>query len=149
MIIHKLKEMKKESKLTSQQLSALSGVPASTITRIMSGDTVNPQFQTIVDLVRAMGGSLDEFCDIPPKIIPAEQVEAPTSELITLYREMLDEKAKIIQEKDLTIREQTESLKEKRKEIKKLLMLLGITLVSIIAVLVFDLFNGNFGYFRY
>ena len=99
MIIHKLKEMKKESKLTSQQLSALSGVPASTITRIMSGDTVNPQFQTIVDLVRAMGGSLDEFCDIPPKIIPAEQVEAPTSELITLYREMLDEKQRSYKKK--------------------------------------------------
>ena len=149
MIIHKLKEMKKESKLTSQQLSALSGVPASTITRIMSGDTVNPQFQTIVDLVKAMGGSLDEFCNIPPKIIPAEQVEAPTSELITLYREMLDEKGRIIQEKDLTIKEQSNALKEKRKEIKILLLILGITLVSIILVLLFDLFNGNFGYFRY
>lgn len=149
MVIEKLKAMKKEGKVTNQQWAELSGVPASTIARILSGETPTPQFPTVANLVKAIGGSLDEFWEIPPKIIPAEQVEAPTSELITLYREMLDEKGRIIQEKDLTIKEQSNALKEKRKEIKILLLILGTTLVSIILVLLFDLFNGNFGYFRY
>lgn len=149
MVIEKLKAMKKEGKVTNQQWAELSGVPASTITRILSGETPTPQFPTVAKLVKALGGSLDEFWGIPPKTIPAEQVEAPTSELITLYREMLDDRAKQIKEKDEIIQQKEIALKEKRSEIKKLLLILGITLVSIIAVLLFDLFNGSFGYFRY
>ncbi len=149
MVVQKLKDLKKSSKLTNQQLADLSGIPLSTIARIMSGDTPNPQFQTIADLVKALGGSLDEFWDIPPKIIPAEQVEAPTSELINLYREMLEDKSQQLKEKDIEIKEKDEALKVRRTEIKKLLFLLGFTFAAIIAVLLFDLFNGSMGYFRY
>ena len=51
-----LKRMKEERKLTTKQISELSGIPESTISRILSGQTDNPSFDTICALVRAMGG---------------------------------------------------------------------------------------------
>ena len=54
-----LKELKEKSKLTTKQISDLSGIPESTISRILSGQTDNPTFDTVCALVKAMGGSLD------------------------------------------------------------------------------------------
>lgn len=54
-----LKKLKDESKLTTKQISELSGIPESTISRIMSGQTDNPSFDSICAIVKAMGGSLD------------------------------------------------------------------------------------------
>ena len=61
MIIEKLKTLKNQSNITSPELSKLSGIPEATIRRIFSGDTPDPRFDTIVKLVTAMGGSLDDF----------------------------------------------------------------------------------------
>ena len=64
MLSTRLKELKDQRKLTNQQLSDLSGVPVGTINRIMAGQTDNPSFQTVCDMVMAMGGSLDELAGI-------------------------------------------------------------------------------------
>ena len=82
-----LKRMKEERKLTTKQISELSGIPESTISRILSGQTDNPSFDTICALVRAMGGSLDEFTGIQ------SSADAPESlALVDLYEKMIDEK---------------------------------------------------------
>lgn len=60
MLSTQLKLLKEKRKLTNQQLSDLSGVPVGTINRILSGQTDNPSFQTVCDMVMAMDGSLDE-----------------------------------------------------------------------------------------
>ena len=61
MLSTQLKLLKEKRKLTNQQLSDLSGVPVGTINRILSGQTDNPSFQTVCDMVMAMdllhGGS--------------------------------------------------------------------------------------------
>lgn len=54
-----LKKLKDESKLTTKQISEKSGIPESTISRILSGQTDNPSFDSIYAIVKAMGGSLD------------------------------------------------------------------------------------------
>ena len=64
MLATQLKLLKEKRKLTTQQLSDLSGVPVGTINRILSGQTDNPSFQTVCDLVMAMDGSLDELVGI-------------------------------------------------------------------------------------
>ena len=64
MITEKLTELKEKSALTNQQIADLSGVPLSTVTRIFSGQTDNPSFQTISDIVNVMGGSLDEIVGV-------------------------------------------------------------------------------------
>ena len=64
MLATQLKLLKEKRGLTNQQLADLSGVPAGTVNRILSGQTDNPSFQTICDLVLAMDGSLDELAGI-------------------------------------------------------------------------------------
>lgn len=64
MLSEKLKALKTEKNLTTHQLSELSGLPESTISRILSGQTDSPGFLAVADLVRAMGGSLDEIVGI-------------------------------------------------------------------------------------
>ncbi len=142
MITQKLKALKEKSKLTNQQIADLSGIPLSTVNRIISGDTPNPQFQTIADLVKAMGGSLDEFCEIPNHTASPAEIPKPTHELIQLYRE-------IIADKNILINEKEKLINEKNKDAKiAIFMFCGLLIVIIIFLLV-DIFNGHFGYFRY
>ena len=72
-----LNRLKTEQGLTSQQLSDMSGVPKSTIDRILRDESVSPTIDTAAALVRALGGSLDEAMDIEPTApdLPADRVE--------------------------------------------------------------------------
>lgn len=58
-IVETLKNMKSEQNLTLQQISSASGVPLSTVNRILSGQTENPSFRDVAAIVAAMVGSLD------------------------------------------------------------------------------------------
>ena len=84
MLATQLKLLKEKRKLTTQQLSDLSGVPVGTINRILSGQTDNPSFQTVCDLVMAMDGSLDELVGIQAETPPAEK-KAKNAWLLRLF----------------------------------------------------------------
>lgn len=64
MVHEKLKDLKTKKKLTNHKISELSGIPLSTVTKIINGKTDNPSFQSIKDITMAMGGSLDEVAEI-------------------------------------------------------------------------------------
>ena len=118
-----LKRMKEERKLTTKQISELSGIPESTISRILSGQTDNPSFDTICALVRAMGGSLDEFTGIQ------SSADAPESlALVDLYEQMIDEKNRLI---------------------KWLMAVCCILIAVFVFIVLFDLINGNIGFVQY
>ena len=94
MISTQLKELKDKRKLTNQQLAELSGVPVGTINRILSGQTDNPSFQTVCDIVMAMDGSLDELVGISePEKVPAKG-KGPGREIIELYQTIIPGKDK-------------------------------------------------------
>lgn len=59
-MIEKLKELKKRSGMTYNQIAEKSGVPITTITRIFNGSTQNPTMMSFMMIVRAMGGTADE-----------------------------------------------------------------------------------------
>lgn len=132
-----LKHLKEQKKITTQQLAEKSGYPASTISRILSGETVNPGFNVICDLVQAMGGSLDELADFKKALAaqakPQQQptaatpVQTPTSIEKILLKEN----------------------EEKTHLIRILLITSGVLAAILIGILLFDLFNGSFGFFRY
>lgn len=118
-----LKRMKEERKLTTKQISELSGIPESTISRILSGQTDNPSFDTICALVRAMGGSIDEFTGIQ------SSADAPESlALVDLYEKMIDEKNRLI---------------------KWLMAVCCILIAVFVFIVLFDLINGNIGFVQY
>jgi transcriptional regulator with XRE-family HTH domain len=100
-IIEKIKQHKEASHLTTQQIAERSGVPASTISRILSGQTDSPSIHNIVAICRAVGVSLDElFGVIPPKVeleLPKIEPEPPkqepvvdhSAELAAMYKDQL------------------------------------------------------------
>lgn len=72
MITDELKQMKQEAKLTNQQISDRSGVPLATVNRILSGQTDNPSYETVIALIKAMKPEEKnnrDICDIYEKII--------------------------------------------------------------------------------
>lgn len=100
-IIEKIKQHKEASHLTTQQIADRSGVPASTISRILSGQTDSPNVHNLAAICRAVGVSLDElFGIIPPKVeleLPKIEPEPPkpepvvdhSAELAAVYADQL------------------------------------------------------------
>lgn len=121
-----LRTLKAQSGLTIDQIADLSGVSAKTINRIFSGETENPGFQNVADIVKALHGSLDDMAAI--KIEEDAPVEKETeSRLVLLYRE-------IIRNKD--------------KWIKTLAIALGAVMSVVLFLLIFDIMNPTVGWFQ-
>lgn len=84
-ICDRLNAVKQKSGLTLTAWAERSGVPVSTISRILSGCTENPGLQTVVDLVAAAEVPLsDVLPDLlpPPEAAPAAQ---PSDALLLAY----------------------------------------------------------------
>ena len=128
MLSTQLKILKEKRKLTNQQLSDLSGGPVGTINRILSGQTDNPSFQTVCDMVLAMDGSLDEIVGI--KETPDENAEKKVranQEILSLYESMIA---------------------SKNQWIHRLFVCCCVLTLVLIFLVVFDLTNPTVGFFR-
>lgn len=125
----KLVEMKKKSGLSTQQTADLSGVPASTITRMLSGQTEEPTFSNIAKVVKTWGGSLDELVGIEPKTITVTKTEtAPSDErLINLYER---------------------AIASKNRWIRWLFVLTLVLVFFFIGVLIFDVITPDTGWYQ-
>ena len=127
MLATQLKLLKEKRKLTTQQLSDLSGVPVGTINRILSGQTDNPSFQTVCDIVIALDGSLDELAGIRPKKDSEAENAKYTPEIEAIYKQMIH---------------------SKDKWIFRLFVFSCVIVAFIVFLLIFDLLNPNIGFFR-
>lgn len=78
MIISYLNELKqKAGNPSNAEIAELSGVQESTISRLFSGSVDNPRFQSVVDIVIALGGSLDELVGIVKSQPESVKIENP------------------------------------------------------------------------
>ena len=127
MLATQLKLLKEKRKLTTQQLSDLSGVPVGTINRILSGQTDNPSFQTVCDLVMAMDGSLDELVGIQEETPPAEKKAQASQEILRLYEEMIS---------------------SKNLWLHRLFAVLCVVTFAFLFMVIFDLLHPSIGFFR-
>lgn len=122
MINNKLKELKEESKMSTNEIAEKSGIPASTVSRILSGRTENASFDNVCGIVIALDGSVDELVGIP-------SVQKDCSdELVDLYKNELE---------------------HERKLNRRLITLLVIVFLIIFFIIIFDALNGRIGYIRY
>lgn len=105
MWLDNLKELKKSSGLTLEQIAEKSKVPESTVKRMFSGKN-EPSASTLFRVVYAMGGSLDDILsDTSAVIAPAELVEIKeVAEVVEAERdvalvqnEMLETKIKALE----------------------------------------------------
>lgn len=94
MWLEKFNEMRKKSGMSLDEISAKSGVPKGTLSKITAGITKAPPLETMRKLVYSMGYTLDDLDDNPPKSKNTSDVaEAAPEEkqLIGLYRELNEE----------------------------------------------------------
>lgn len=70
--LEKIAEYKKKLNLTTEELSAKSGVPVGTLNKILSGATKDPKLETLKSIARVLGLSLNDFDDEPdPPVLAA------------------------------------------------------------------------------
>lgn len=62
--VQNLKELKKKSNLSSKQIAEKTNLPERTVVRIIAGETDHPRIDTLYNIVKALGGTLnDVFAD--------------------------------------------------------------------------------------
>lgn len=61
--LDKIAEYKRHLGMTAAELSEKSGVPLSTLNKILSGVTKNPKLETLKAIARVLGLTLNDFDD--------------------------------------------------------------------------------------
>lgn len=113
-ISQKLCELRDKRNLTNQQIADLSGVPVTSVNRILSGQTENPTFANVSDITRALGGSLDELGGL---LQGKGREMSPEERIIAIY---------------------ASTIRDKNRWIMALFILLGALLIGIIALFAYD-----------
>lgn len=121
---HELNKLKEEKGLTAKEIAEASGVPLTTVNRILSGKTPDPCYSTVCKLLDVLGATDDDKKKVFSGNTDTEHYKA----MVALYER---------------------GIAHRNKWIKLLAgVLLGIIAVIII-VLVIDILNPNMGYVRY
>lgn len=135
MLLHeRIQERKRLRKLTNREIAELSGVPETSISRILSGETANPSYQNVRDIVVALGGDEDAFFNGVP---PAAPVPSHTADphILALYEKRLEDK--------------DAALRDKNKWIRNLFIIIIILVCFLVTWLIIDITNPAIGWFRY
>lgn len=103
--------LKKESGLTTDALSALSGVPKGTINKILNGETTNPRSQTLRALARALSCPPDVLMDMSEIPAPKPEPLPENAPSITVFGESVPVP---LPEGDLAIRMPDDSMSASR-----------------------------------
>ena len=61
--------------ITTEELSAKSGVPIGTLNKILAGQTTDPKFETLKALCKALGIKLSDLEDYEPNTLAAHHDE--------------------------------------------------------------------------
>ena len=166
MICEQLRKYKEELHLTNQTLSDLSGVPLGTINRILSGQTSNPNWQTICDLASAKNISLDRLAeeDVSDNENPSGQRAGTAIEAKPEISRTPKETKSIEEELEfafssscLRCRDAREHIKAfyerciryQRRWITALFIICTILFLSIITLLIYDIMTPEVGFFHF
>lgn len=131
MISEKLNEAKKKKGLTNQKITELSGVPLSSVTRILNGETKDPAIDAVQKIATVLDVSLDNLYS--DDILESESGTKYISE--RTFNLMLSEKNREIES----------ARKEKRTLFTAMMILVGVLIVMILL----DALNGRVGWIRY
>lgn len=122
MLHERLQALMNQKKMTASAVSKLSGVPETTVRNIVTGKTPDPGFQNVVDIVKALGGSMDDIVGIERPPATADQ------HLIALYER---------------------SAQTKDAWIKRLWVAFCTVVAAVLTLVLFDVLNGGIGFVQY
>lgn len=123
-IMDKVRALVEESGLDTTEIARRCGEPEKKIKQILDGGK-NPSFTPLCGIIIACGGSVDEIIDAAP---PTREASAPSSELVIQLRA---------------------DLRHERRRVVQGWTLFVCMVAAVMAILVFDLLNPQFGWVRY
>jgi transcriptional regulator with XRE-family HTH domain len=106
MWLDKLKNLKKQSGMTTKQIADKAKMAERTVTRIINGETYAPGIDKLRDIVYAMGGSLDDILDESDFKLPTPEAQALKTENITLQNAVND-----LTDENVRLKDETAALK--------------------------------------
>ena len=153
MLCDYIKSLKAQKGLTNAQIAAISGVSESTISRMIKGEGKSVDYGSVLNVVLALGGSMDEAAGIMHEAAPANN-DTPTVDLAAVearatqtFMRHFDEHTNIIH------RERVEPLREiiehKDKTIRMILVALFVVLGVLVGQWILDALIGSSGWVRY
>lgn len=153
MLCDYIKSLKAKKGLTNAQIAAISGVSESTVSRMIKGEGKSVDYGSVLNVVLALGGSMDEAAGIMHEAVSANN-DIPTADLAAVearatqtFMRHFDEHTNIIH------RERVESLHEiisaKDKTISILLIVLFVVLGVLVGQWILDALIGSSGSVRY
>ena len=174
-MIEKLRELKKKSHMTNQQIAEKSNIPESTVARIFSGKTPNPTVSTVISMARAMGASpADLIYDedenpaedhaLPMKSGEDKEIAVERADTAAAPGEVSEQNRSESSALNLQLAEIASShekfyediiglykneMKKKDRWIARLFWCLAGVVLFILLVLIFDITHPNFGFVKY
>ena len=139
MVKDRLKTLQIKAGITYAEWSKLSGVPEPTIRKVLSGESPDPRFDTILKLVTSIGGSMDDI------VAPQKEVEIENNAVIVL-KDAYESRIDALRERIEDIKKYAESLHKDKKMLCAVVFALGILIVGI---LIFDIALDSNGWLRY
>jgi transcriptional regulator with XRE-family HTH domain len=158
--LEKFRAARDEKKISNATIAMLSNTSLPTVTRFFQGNGKRLSVDTVASIATILDVSLDEAFGIGAPAPVQKPLDPNVEAVITSYTELLKEKDERIKEQTDRLLEKDEIIKnlkidkvEMQKKASKIVTLtLTLTLIFVAAVLfflLFDLMNGEFGYFLY
>ena len=141
-IMEKLQKLKNECKLTNQQIGELSGLSSTTVQRYLSGTIKDAPIDTISRIIIAMGGNPEEVLGISP---PAPNRSAEIDLYERVIASLKDRHAEELERMRITY---AERIREYRKWVMTLAIIVGFLIIFIMSLLLIDILNPDVGWIR-
>ena len=139
-IIDGILERKEEVGMTYQQIADASGVPRTTVTRILQKQTPNPSVKNIADIAVAVGYEIDP-------VTPAVLRDHTKDAYITYLQSALEAERKQYERQLTTLEFRcNRSLAEKTRTIHNLTFALVLVLMFLVGWLIIDILHPTMGW---
>lgn len=145
-LANKIRDLLKERNITQTALSELTDIPKSTLSRILTEGS-DPSFDQAVRIIKALGVSLDNLVGITDEVPPEKAQEiadtainaytdliAEKEKQITLMQQQIDDKERLIAEKDTRITNLNIAWNEEKRD-KRILSYIAVALIGVVVAL--------------
>ena len=146
MVKDRLKALQIKAGISCSEWSKLSTVPEATIRKILSGETPDPRFDTIVKLVTSAGGSMDDIVGVKKEVEIENNAVVVLKEAYEARIEAQSDRIEALRDRIDDIKKYAESLHRDKKMLGIVVAILGVILVGL---LVFDIALDSNGWLQY
>lgn len=150
-LIQKIREAKEAKRITNEDISEMTGIPETTVSRILSGSSKRPGFENVLTMAIALNISVDKILSAA---LPDEDPPKPVETVVESYASVLKVKDDLLTEKDKHIevlKETHERYKRNNAKLTTVVFILGAVLCLLCAALsvyfIYDVLNSDVGFF--